>query len=164
MEILNNIAEDEIVEVNAEIKTSKQLKNSILANLLYLFMWVAFDVFSVYILTMPKVTKDFWFIVIPVAGLNVIILWVYIFKILKDATLNKNTGYVLTDKAIYYYSDNKYKILNRIALKDIVAVEKSEFIADGFYVASLTNTIHIKNVKEEKELFNAMVEKVSKQS
>lgn len=160
MEILNHINENEVIEINAECKVGSQIKSTLLANLMYIILWVAFDVFFVYIITIESIQQDFWFITIPVCGFNLLIVWTYVFKVLKEKASLKGTGYILTDKAFYYYADNKYKQLQRIDLQDIITVEKSEYIADGFYVASLTNNIHVKNIQEEKELFDALVQKV----
>ena len=111
-------------------------------------------------MTLKTVKEEFWLVLIPVCGFNLLIIWTYIFKVLKEYTEKKESGYVLTDKAIYSYSNGKYKQLNRIALEDIVVVEKSEFIYDGFYVASLNTNIHITNIKEERELFDILIKYV----
>lgn len=160
MNILSNINKDEKIEINAELNIGTNIKNSIMSNLIYIIMWLAFDVFFIYIMTLEKVQKDFWFVLIPVCGFNLLILWTYVFKLLRIKGEIKDTGYILTNQAIYYYADNKYKQLKRISFEDIVVVEKSEFVFDGFYVASKNETIHVKNIKEEKEMFDILIKKV----
>ena len=111
-------------------------------------------------MTLETVKQEFWLVLIPVCGFNLLVVWIYIFNLLKAGVECKDTGYILTDKAFYYYSNNKYKQLIRIAFEDIMVVEKSEYIGDGFYVASLKTTIHVKNIKEEQVLFNELIKVV----
>ncbi|MBQ9786504.1 MAG: hypothetical protein IJW25_03445 [Clostridia bacterium] len=162
MDILNNIDEKEVIDINAEVNVSKYIKNVLLANIIYIILWIAFDIFFIFLMTKDAVSSKFWFVSLPICGFNIIRLWAFISKILKEVKEIKDTGYVLTNKAIYYYSNNKYKELKRIALEDIVAVEKSEYMLDGFFVATQTATIHIKNIVEEKELFDSLTQILQK--
>ena len=73
---------------------------------------------------------------------------------------DKSTGYVLTNKAVYYYDNGLYTSVLRIALEDIIAVEKSEYYGDGFFIASKENFIHVKNILKEKSFFLKMVERI----
>lgn len=158
MEILNNIDKSEVVKENFKYSVKASLKNSLMANLLYVILWVAFDAFFIYLISLKTITQEFWLVLIPVCGFNLLIVWVYIFKMLKEYANQKNAGYVLTEKALYYYQDGLYKQLIKINLQDIAVVEKSEYIYDGFYVASLDSFIYVKNIQKEKELFNMLIE------
>lgn len=160
MEILNNIKDDESIEAVYDSSKKCFFKNTVFANIIYILMWIAFDAFFIYVLTIEAVIKQYWFICIPAAGFNLIVLWTFVFKYLKVASDLKTSGYVVTDKAFYYYNDGNYKELKRIAFNDIVALEKSEYFGDGFYVATLTSTIHVLNIKEEMQLFNYITEKI----
>lgn len=160
--MLNNIDEKEVIEVNAKFSAKTHVKNVLMSNIIYIMLWVAFDIFFAYLMTKDSINTQYWFMIIPLCGLNLIRIWVFVLKLMKEITDQKDTGYILTDKAIYYFSDGKYKQLIRIDLNDIVAVEKSEYISDGFYVATITSTIHINNVKEVNTLFNALIENVNK--
>lgn len=161
MELLNNVSDDETLEEVYKFSKSIYLKGSLLANLIYTIMWIAFDIFFIYIMCIENVSQKFWFVIIPICGLNIIKIWMYIFKVLKDINDNKQSGYALTDKAVYYYNDGKYKELKRISFEEIVALEKSEYYSDGFFVATLTNVIHVKNIAEQKELFETLTEKIN---
>ena len=83
------------------------------------------------------------------------------FKCLKDFEDIKSTAYIVTDKAVYYYKDGKFKDLIRISYEEIITVEKSDYYYDGFYIASENKTIKVINTCEI-ELFNLLVEKVKK--
>ena len=163
MEILNRIKDGEVIEFTAESSTSQHIKNSIISNIMYIVLWLAFDVFFIYIISKENISQQFWFITIPICGLNLLRVWVYVFDILKKKTEIAKTGYCLTNKALYYFSDGKYKELKRIGFEEIVAVEKSEYLCDGFFVASLDKTIQVINIKEEKELFEIMIKKINQE-
>lgn len=160
MELLNRVNSGETVKISCKIKVGEYLKNKIIANIFYIALWVAFDVFFVYLLTKENISSQFWFITIPICGLNLLTIWVFIFNLIKLKSEMNNRYYILTDKAFYYCQDEKYKETKRIELSDIVVVEKSEYLCEGFYVASLNDNIHVVNIKEEKVLFDALVQHV----
>jgi len=162
MEILNKINDDEVIELNLERSPKKLLLNSIMANIMYIILWIGFDVFFIYIMTKESVSQQYWFIMVPVCGFNLIKIWVYALKTMKDISEIKHSGYALTNKAFYYYSNGKYKELKRIEFKDIVVLEKSEYMFDGFYVASLDKHIHVNNINDMKEMFEELQEKILK--
>ena len=70
----------------------------------------------------------------------------------------KATSYILTDKAFYMITNGKYKSTKRIALEDIIVVEKSEYYCDGYFAASEKENIHIINTKNDSELFIKITE------
>lgn len=160
MDIINKINNDEGIESTYNYSKKAYIKNCILENLLYIFLWVAFDVFFVYMMLIESVKTEFWFVILPVGGFNLLTIWLLSFIIIKNITRKKNTGCILTDKAIYLFNKGTYKELKRIGFDEVVVLEKSDYICDGFYVASKTNHIHVKNITNEKELFEKLVEKI----
>ncbi len=147
------IKEDEKIELSATQDKLSYLKNSLLGNILYIILWIGFDIFFVYVITMDGIKEQFWYTLITVAGLNLLRVWTYVFKCLKDFEFLKTSAYVLTDKALYFINDGKYKSVKRIDFSEIVVVEKSEYYCDGFYVASEKENIQVINIKNESELF-----------
>lgn len=144
---------EEKIEFSARQDKLSYLKNSLISNILYIILWIGFDVFFVYVITMDGIKEQFWYTLITVAGLNLLRVWTYVFKCLKDFETLNITSYVLTDKALYFIQDGKYKSVKRIALSDVVVVEKSEYYCDGFYVASGKENIQVINIKNENEFF-----------
>ena len=108
MDILTNIDKNEIINENAKINTKSNIKNGFLTNLIYVILWIAFDAFFVYLMTLQTVKQEFWLVLIPVCGFNLLVVWTYVFNVLKAGVDCKDTGYILTDKAFYYYSNNKH--------------------------------------------------------
>lgn len=145
-------------------RTEKQtrracLKNSLMANLFYIILWIGFDIFFIYVISMKGVTEKFWFVTISVAGLNLVRLWVYVFNCFKLFAEADATTYIFTDKAVYYYYNGKFKDLKRIGYEEIITLEKSEYYYDGFYVASADKMIKVVNTNEV-ELFAFMGKKI----
>lgn len=162
----NNLLKDQLLE-NEEIEMAKSFskkmffKNIILANLPYIIFWVLFDILSLYIMFKEAITAKYWFNVIPTIGFNIIIIWYVILKMLKGINENKNIAYVLTNFAFYKINNGKtYKNVEKILITDIVVAEKSEYICDGYYVASNTNNIKILYTNNDQELFLALAEKI----
>ena len=79
---------------------------------------------------------------------------------LKNRKEMEKTGYCLTDKAIYYYCDGIYKQLNRIGFDEVIAIEKSEYLMDGFYIATQTKTIKINNIKNQQKMFDVLANRM----
>ena len=151
----------EEIEVTDTFSLSSKIKNFIIGNLIYIIMWTALIGAGIYFtLRIVTVSGDYWFVVIPVAGFVVLRLWTLIMYFLKEATENKGLGCVLTNKAVYLYRDGKYKTVEKINFGEIVIVEKSDYIADGFFVSSNKNCIHVKDIKNEKEFFEKLALKV----
>ena len=159
MDYTKVINEGEEIEVVASQSKQAYLKNSLLANIIYIILWIGFDIFFVYVITMDGVKEQFWYMTISVIGLNVLRIWTYVFKCLKDFSELK-VVYILTDKAVYLYSDGKFKDLKRLAYEDIITLEKSEYYYDGFYVAGKGCTIKIINTPQEAELFTKLANKL----
>ncbi len=160
---MEELIKNEKVEYRVGATLKAHLKNVLLANIIYIVMWIAFDVFYIYITSNNSIGNGFWLVTITVGGLNLLLLWTFIFKTLKVGADLKNTGYILTDKALYYYCDGeKYKDLKRIAIEDIIAVEKSEYFVDGFYVVSEKSFIKVFNILNETEFFNILASRVTK--
>lgn len=151
---------EKIEKVEAQTKWAC-LKNSLMANLFYIILWVGFDIFFIYIISMKSVTEQFWFVTISVGGLNLVRIWVYFFNCLKSFSEADATKYIFTDKAVYYYNNGRFKDLKRISYEEIITIEKSEYYYDGFFVGSADKTIKIVNTKEV-ELFEYLAEKIKK--
>ena len=154
------IAEGETVECTYQKSKGSWIKNSILANIFYVILWLGFDAFFVYVITMDGVKEQFWLTLITVAGLNLLRVWTYGLKFFKETAEMEKTAYVMTDKAIYYICDGKFKTTTRIAYEDIIAVEKSEYYYDGFYVGSANQTIRVIDIANETELFGKLAGKI----
>ena len=160
--VKEHFEENEIIENEYTFSRGATVKNFLISNLIYIIMWVALLVTSIYFFVKLKtVSADYWFVIITPVGFVVLRIWTLVFNYFsKIFAENKETGYILTNRAIYYYNDGIYKSVKKIAFEDIVAVEKSEFIADGFYIASKQDVIHVCNIKDENNLFVKMVEKI----
>ena len=150
---------DEQIEFCSKCSFKSYLKNVLLANFLYIIMWVAFDLFFVYLLTKDAIVQKYWFTILPLAGLNILKVWTSVFAYLKEKNDMNNSGYVMTNKAFYEYVDNKYKVIKKIKYEDIYAVEKSDYIVDGFFLASKTDCIKVVNTPDSSELFTRLVKK-----
>lgn len=157
------VEEGEAIErVEAQSKTA-YLKNVLMANLFYIVLWIGFDIFFIYVISTKGVTEQFWFVTISVAGLNLLKIWMFVFKCLKDFAEVKTTAYAITDKAVYFFNDGKFKDYKRIAYSEIITIEKSEYYYDGFYIASADKFIKVINTNEQ-ELFVLLAEKIKQDS
>ncbi len=150
------------VKLKEQKSIKAYLKNATLANLMYIILWLAFDAFFIYILTMRAVSQQFWFVLITVCGLNLLAVWIIFFKVLKLANQIKNSEYILTEDIIYYCENNTYKTIKKIEIKDIVVLEKSEYVCDGFYIATENDYIKVENIINEKQFFDEIAQSIIK--
>ena len=150
-------------EIEGEYSFSKKatVKNFLISNVFFIFMWAVMLFASFYFLAkLLQVSGDYWFVIITPLGLCLLRTWTVLFEFIKTFQYNKNVGYVLTNNAFYYYDDGAHKKVTRIAIEDIVEIKKAEFITDGFYVSSKNEYICVKNILLEKQLFEKLEEKM----
>lgn len=154
------LGKDEKIESIIKQSKNEHIKNYFLSNLIYIVIWLGLDAYFAYLMTLSTVNQNYWFIIIPMVGLNLLKIWTSMFAYLKATSEVKVSAYVLTNKALYFYQDGKYKTCNKILYKDVVSVKKSEYMLDGFYVASKDNFIKIINVENMEVLQKKITEMV----
>ena len=126
-------------------------------------MWIAFDIYFIYLLTKDALVEKYWFTIIPLVGVNLLKIWTSVFAYLKDLSNLKTEGYVLTNKAFYHYQNGKVKDYKKINLKNIDEIKKSEYIGDGFFVISNKKSIKVNNIDCVNELILKFREQLNKE-
>jgi len=155
---------DEVEEKTYKFSGGAMVMNYIVGNLLNIIMWIALIATSFYfLLKLLSVSNEYWFVIIPPIGFVVVRLWTLVMGLIKKYSERKETGYMLTNKAIYYFNNGNYKSVKRIAFSEIIDVVKSDYLTDGFFVASNYNIIYVKDIKKEKELHVKMLNKSAQQ-
>ena len=155
------LKKDETIQKEYRFSTMQSIKNFFVSKIIYVIMWVVLFATSVYFLfRLLSFSSDYWFVIITPAGFVVVKLWTLVYYFLKVYEDNNKCGYVLTDKALYYYNNGKHKKVIRVAFKDITVVEKADYYFDGFYVTTKDDYILVNNIKEKNNLFEEMLQKV----
>lgn len=142
--------------------TSCSLKKCIGAKLLSnIVMWLLMNGFFLYLITLQKIAYKYWFVCVPIIGFDVLgalAIYICIFKYYNSIADN---NYILTDKAVYLYVDNTYKLNKRLSFESITRFEKDKSNPNIFYVCTKNDFIKIENIKNSNTFYSELAKMVN---